>query len=680
MKQVTLLAGSKETSNMLEKQLRSFLPAEVELHAHSVDASDLDLIYGDLIIYSSETLYEEVATKYGINHSIPYIVGNRTINYDALEEVVSIPVNAKVLLVNDLYESAYEVAQALKDIGLSHMALTLYYPGCTVKYDNVDYVITPGELDCVPKTLTNIIDIGSRIFDFKTIAGILSKLNCLETSSASFSKMYLEKIINVARKLAESRQEVLNLNHSLDRVIAGFDKGLLIFNAEKEIVLFNEALKKMLKISDFQSIEGPLRKAIRNRKLYEYLLDSRQNQDFTFMIDGNEYAVSKFKMNQSALICATFKSMQDHHQALAKRRESVRKGYVAKYNLTDIVGISENVVLLKDLIKKLARTDMSILIHGESGTGKELAASAIHNESHRSEGPFLAVNFSALSDELIESELFGYEEGAFTGAKKGGKKGLFEEADGGTLFLDEIGDISLKVQSRLLRVLEEKEVMRVGGNAIIPVDVRVIAATNKDLLGLVEEKKFRDDLYYRLKMGYLFIEPLRQRIIDIPILLETMVESATMAPITFDPDLLRRLASYEWLGNVRELKNTLNYMLAVRSDECLSINDLPDDTFFKPMTLGREPIKSTTHKLLSKEMEMVLWLIEDRIYKDLCVTRKSLSIASEQTGYKRSENQIRRILGALRDEGYITLSKGRNGIALTEAGKRVLDQIRVELG
>ena len=158
-----------------------------------------------------------------------------------------------------------------------------------------------------------------------------------------------------------------------------------------------------------------------------------------------------------------------------------------------------------------AETDATVLIQGETGTGKELIAQSIHNHSGRRNQPFVAVNCSALPESLLESELFGYEDGAFTGAKKGGKRGLFELAHRGTLFLDEIGELSPNLQARLLRALQEREIMRIGGDSIIPVDVRIIAATNKDLRGLVEEGSFREDLYYRLNMLFLHLPPLRER-------------------------------------------------------------------------------------------------------------------------------------------------------------------------
>lgn len=200
----------------------------------------------------------------------------------------------------------------------------------------------------------------------------------------------------------------------------------------------------------------------------------------------------------------------------------------AKYHFSDILGHSPAVQKAIRLAQYYSGTDETILIFGESGTGKELFAQSIHNASRRRQSPFVAVNCAAIPDTLIESELFGYEEGAFTGARKGGKQGLFQTADNGTIFLDEIGDIPLSLQSRLLRVLEEREVMPVGSTSVIPIDVRVICATNRNLNEMVRQGTFREDLYYRLKILPLVIPPLRERVEDIPELLHSMAEGARL--------------------------------------------------------------------------------------------------------------------------------------------------------
>ncbi|MCD4713517.1 MAG: sigma 54-interacting transcriptional regulator [Clostridiales bacterium] len=670
---IALLTGSKETCKSLTKQLKNFLPQTIELDVYMMDEGLGDVSSPDFIIYSSQALYEEVAVLGKIDPTIPFVVGKRTINYDTLEMVVSIPNKTKVLLVNDLYESALEVKEAMEEIGLDHMELELYYPGCNKDPMEFHHAITPGELQYVPPGIENVINIGSRIFDFKTIAKVLSHLDLLEQSSGSFSKMYLEKIINVAKSLANSRAQIINLNESMDRVIDGFEEGLLIFDPGHNIVVFNDMLKTILKIKQFRYIGNRLSRVIYNKKLLVYLTDDFLTEPLEMSIDGNEYIVSKFKINQSGMTCASFKPLKEHQKTKALKEEAIRKGYVAKYNIDDIVGRSLAIKKLKSLIDKLGKTDMNILIQGESGTGKELAASAIHNHSNRSDAPFLAVNFSALPDSLIESELFGYAEGAFTGAKKGGKKGLFEEANGGTIFLDEIGDISLKVQSRLLRVLEEKEIMPVGGNEIRPVDVRIVAATNKNLIKMVNEKSFREDLYFRLKMGYIHLEPLRNRREDIEILLDHIAEGMTSTKVEFSRKLIQKLEAYDWMGNVRELKNTINYMLAVRTSDFIDVEDLPSESFFTAEineSKEFEPTLKHSEELiyLSDEHLFFLSLIHQMISADEAVSRTSLSEMSRNGRFKRTENQVRRILLQLKELGMVQISKGRRGIELTEDG------------
>src|SRR5690625_3003716 len=206
------------------------------------------------------------------------------------------------------------------------------------------------------------------------------------------------------------------------------------------------------------------------------------------------------------------------------RSELYQRRFFAKYQFDDIISRSDKMEQLITLAKAYAISESNILIYGESGTGKELIAQSIHNESKRRTGPFIAVNCAALPENLLESELFGYEDGAFTGAKKGGKPGLFEMAHGGTIFLDEVGDITPSLQARLLRVLQEKEVRRIGGERIISVDIRVLSATNKDLLASVEDGEFRRDLYYRLNVLHLYNLPLRERVEDIEYIIDALLE------------------------------------------------------------------------------------------------------------------------------------------------------------
>lgn len=230
-----------------------------------------------------------------------------------------------------------------------------------------------------------------------------------------------------------------------------------------------------------------------------------------------------------------------------------------RYSFDKIIGQDDKFLNLVQYAKKISDSSSTVLVMGESGTGKELFVQSIHNQSSRNNLPLIAINCGAIPTQLIESELFGYEDGAFTGAKKGGNQGKFELADGGTLFLDEIGEMPLDMQVKLLRVLEEGSITRLGGKKPVPVDVRIIASTNKDLEQEVESGKFRKDLYYRLNVLPLIVPPLRQRKSDVRILTDYFMNKISKdlnkIAINIDEESLLLMESYNWPGNVRELKN-----------------------------------------------------------------------------------------------------------------------------
>lgn len=255
---------------------------------------------------------------------------------------------------------------------------------------------------------------------------------------------------------------------------------------------------------------------------------------------------------------------------LDKVNQKLRK-VQGKYTFEDIIGNNPELLHTIKIAKGAAATPATIIIRGESGTGKEIFAHAIHNSSNRRHENFIKVNCTSLSEELIESELFGYCDGAFTGARRGGKRGLFQEAHNGTLFLDEIGDVSLRMQVKLLRVLQEKEIMPVGSTKTIKVDVRIICATNKKLEEMVEKKDFREDLYYRLNVFPLYIPPLRERLQDIEkisrYLLNQYNELYCRKVQEIEPAVIELLMKQTWKGNVRELENILSRIMINMNEE-----------------------------------------------------------------------------------------------------------------
>ncbi|MDR3589748.1 MAG: sigma 54-interacting transcriptional regulator [Negativicutes bacterium] len=256
----------------------------------------------------------------------------------------------------------------------------------------------------------------------------------------------------------------------------------------------------------------------------------------------------------------------------------VDRMYRARYTFKSIIGRSAAIAESVLLAGKAARGHSDVLITGESGTGKEVFAQAIHNASAQAPEPFVAVSCAAIPPSLMESELFGFDEGVFTGAKKGGKLGLFEIASGGTIFIDEIGELSLELQAKLLRVLQERTVRRLGEAGEVPVDIRVIAATNRDLSALVSEGKFREDLYYRLNVLNIHLSPLRQRLEDVPLLTAEFLafySQRTGRCFEMDEQVAAMLGRYGWPGNIRELRNVVEYAVNVCESGLITVQHLP---------------------------------------------------------------------------------------------------------
>ncbi|MCA0173333.1 sigma-54 interaction domain-containing protein [Bacillus sp. RAR_GA_16] len=279
-----------------------------------------------------------------------------------------------------------------------------------------------------------------------------------------------------------------------------------------------------------------------------------------------------------------WKQMNTHIKVLLSELEYYRSGSFkengASYSLNDIVGVSDAIQRLKEKVKQVASGNVSVLIRGESGTGKELFAHSIHQLSERSNRPFIKVNCGAIPDQLLESELFGYEEGAFTGAKKGGKPGKFELANTGTIFLDEIGDMPANMQVKLLRVLQDREVERVGGVSPKKVDVRVIAATNRPLEAMVEERRFREDLFYRINVMQLYIPPLRERIQDVKPLADSFVKKISIKADKrvdgIEEAAVQLLWEHNWPGNARELENAMEAAVHLTRKNTIEPLSLPD--------------------------------------------------------------------------------------------------------
>ncbi len=391
--------------------------------------------------------------------------------------------------------------------------------------------------------------------------------------STHSARKALEDAIEIARlqRLQEAQREWLN------GILRHLHEGVIAVDMQGRIQSVNPAMERLLGLDAGAALGRPVQEVAPGLGL-ERTLQGGMSELERIQRIGNRTVVTHCipirahgTQTGAVLTCQDSSAIQRVDRSL--RAQHRPRKFVAKYELDRIVGISPALVQVKRLAAQYARTDATVLITGESGTGKELLAQGIHNASPRRHHPFVPINCAAFPETLLESELFGYEEGAFTGSRRGGKIGLIESAHTGTLFLDEVGEMPLTLQAKLLRVLQEREVLRLGANDPTPVDVRVVAATNRDLGAAVAAGRFRADLYYRLNILHLHLPPLRERPEDVPVLAAHLLEeaSARLRAPRLAGDLFQALLGpfkrYPWPGNVREMENVIERLAVLFTHE-----------------------------------------------------------------------------------------------------------------
>lgn len=395
-----------------------------------------------------------------------------------------------------------------------------------------------------------------------------SLLRFLEKMAELLVGKVVEHYQNQERELLTSQLlTVLNLLHD----------GILLVNNEKQVTHYNPLAAKLLDIEEGQ--QPVLTQLLDEKRFWKSVV---QGEGFSGQVKGKRVATQLYcnvvPINKKGTIEGAVITLRDVQQIKNIVKEATVNEIETSFS--EIIGSSAKMTELKKIALQVAPTNATLLIQGESGTGKELLARAIHQSSKRKGHAFIALNCGAIPENLLESELFGYEEGAFTGARRGGKLGKFELAHQGTIFLDEIGDMSLHLQVKLLRVLQERRVERIGSTRSIPVDVRVLAATNRDLEKMVAEGEFREDLFYRLNVIPLTIPPLRERMDDIPTLIRFYLEhysELTGKEIKgISPEAEEVLAKYSWPGNVRELGNVIEYCMTMAPGELITPEILPN--------------------------------------------------------------------------------------------------------
>ncbi|KML43211.1 sigma-54-dependent Fis family transcriptional regulator [Cytobacillus firmus] len=381
---------------------------------------------------------------------------------------------------------------------------------------------------------------------------------------------------------------------ALGAILESAYEGIAVVDENGILQEFNEAYSRFTGITREDAIGRHVTEVIDNTHLHETVKTGIAERGVLQNIQGHDMVVHRIPLWKEGRIAGAigmliFEGVTEVYKIYEKLQENQeakpdlftkKKENDSRVTLDQIIGTSEGIMEVKRLARKAARTAATVLITGESGTGKEMFAKSIHHLSPFSTGPFISVNCGAIPEHLFESELFGYEEGAFTGAKKGGKPGKFELADNGTIFLDEIGEMPLVMQTKLLRVLQEKEAERVGGVKKYQINVRVIAATNRNLMQMVETGEFREDLYYRLNIIQLHIPPLRERKKDIPVLLvhylKEICERYQTPGKLFTSEAVNAFVQHPWRGNIREMVNTVEQLVTLVDGKVIDYHHLPE--------------------------------------------------------------------------------------------------------
>ncbi len=380
-----------------------------------------------------------------------------------------------------------------------------------------------------------------------------------------------------AKRIFEARL-LEKLKGTLFRTVLDYSyEGVISIDQEEHVIIFNPVASRITGIPGSAALGKPISQVLPQLNLNRLIHTGRDELGQIIELQGTQILCNKLPVLVNEKISGAIATFQDtgkiQQWEAAIRKKIYAGGHTATFTFADVIGNSRIILDAVAVAQEFAVTDSSVLITGETGTGKEVFAQSIHNASNRAKKPFVAINCAALPAQILESELFGYVGGAFTGANQKGKQGLLEIAHGGTLFLDEIAEMDFAIQSKLLRVIQEKKVMRLGSDKVLPVDVRIIAATNKNLKQLVSERQFRADLYYRINVLRLRLPPLRQRREDIRQFAELLLrrfEKNAIQPLRWNPESIERLTQYEWPGNVRELQNTVERIVAVCRQDSIS--------------------------------------------------------------------------------------------------------------
>lgn len=674
-KRITIIAIGEKMAEGYKKDISNFFEDTIEVEASSIDKIEHDKkIETDLILISANSIFRLVKPYALVDSEI--ITINKTLSKKGFEKIKDLPEGTNALLVNIGPYTAAETILLLYNIARKDIELYPYYPGIK-EYPKFDLAITPGEKEIVPKNVKNIIDIGNRVTDVSTILSIITNLKLDKEKYKKKIFEYYNETVPSNYAISNIVTENLKLENQIDILFENLNEGIITYDQNGVIIDNNSSVGRLIN-ADTHDLTGKKIMDMFPIKTGELLLS--HSIERVLRINDNDIIVTivpakNVGLNNGGIII--LKKFSDVERKMHEHRKTViGKGHKTKYTLIDIIGSSPEIKKCKQTAIRMAKSESAVLITGESGTGKELFAHVIHDNSNRKYNQFVAVNCSSFPENLLESELFGYEDGAFTGSKKGGKPGLFEIAHGGSLFLDEIGEMPMHLQNRLLRVLQEHEVMRIGGDNVIHVDVRIITATNTNIEDKIKQGSFRKDLYYRLNVLPLHIPPLRERKGDVLEILD-YYKKKFKGKFVLSDEVKDLFENYIWEGNVRQLKNYIEYF-ANLDKLVIKIEDIPG-TIVKnviaamnnnEVILDNEQTGSSDEDIYS----LILKILYEFHKQKKKIGRKQMSIELEKYNIYKSEQEVRNYFILLEHNNYVSIGSGRGGTQITKDGIEKLNK------
>ena len=577
VKQVAIVALDPRASAFYGNQVQELFGDYVKVRSYSVmEGTISNMVRADLYMMSTDAFdnREEVPQYIPIDAQISEI--HVTYMWETIRRLRTIPAGTKALFVNMTEKMVREATATLNQLGVNHISFIPFYPGAE-PVEGVTMAVTPDEERYVPRGVEHVMNIGHRCLTSETMIEAALKLGLEELLETPRFQEYFGSVVtstyNFDMMFARSRR----LESQFDILMEILDEGIIGINERAEIFAMNKKAEEITGLKRSLVLHKQASSSLAYLPLLQCLKSKEKIEPKVIRINGVNVGVTVVPVLRKDDCIGAFAILQRFNDAENRqhelRNQLMHKGYRAKYGFDDVVGVSEGIERTKQILRRMAVTKSPVLLIGETGTGKEIFAQSIHNRSSRAQEPFVAINCAALPDSLLESELFGYVKGAFTGANREGKMGIFELAHKGTVFLDEIGEMDLSVQAKLLRVLQEKEVCRLGDDRVIPVDIRIISATNKDLSELVREKAFREDLLYRLNVLELKLPPLRNRRGDIPLLIEAYLKKLNY-PVHFREDAVSLLSFGSYPGNIRQLFNLLERIVTLAETDVISAGDL----------------------------------------------------------------------------------------------------------